>query len=73
MYTHSEVCTLFDIPETKPAPEWKPYAIRKTKIEMFVNGKRFFVFGGAYECSSCGFGIDIQPPGNSCPRCEAHK
>lgn len=70
--SHTEMCRLFNAPEFQPAPDWKPYAVTRTRIEVWLEGREHTLkWGGAHECSRCGFGISIQPPGDSCPRCGA--
>jgi len=69
--SHVEICEALDVPAFQPAPRWKPYAVQATMIEIRVEGKRVMGWGGAMRCGVCGYGIDIPPEGDECPRCHA--
>lgn len=70
--THAEICDVLGVEHSAPAPDWLPYAVRMTKVEIAVNGRRTKVYGGAMRCGGCGFGVDIRPgPGTQHPEPEA--
>lgn len=69
---HAEICDVLGVEHSAPAPDWLPYAVRMTKVEIAVNGRRTKVYGGAMCCGGCGFGVDIRPgPGTQHPEPEA--
>ena len=59
--THAELCDLFGLARTSPAPHWLPYAVQCTRVEIVVDGRRVSNYGGAMQCGSCGYGVDIRP------------
>jgi hypothetical protein len=80
--THDEIVAFLGIPKSKPAPDWLPYAVRATRVEVLVDGERLAVWGAGMRCGQCGFGVDMLPgPGSGtqhpepsallrCPKCE---
>lgn len=76
--SHKEMCEMFEIPRSMPAPNWTSYAVQLTVIELVVDGIRRIKYGGAMECGACGFVISMMPdehttpkarPDGGCPRC----
>lgn len=67
--SHAEICELLKIDDSSPAPRWTPYAVKKTIVEILVNGERVQIYGGGMRCGICDYGIDIHPEGDSCPNC----
>ncbi|MDD2444116.1 MAG: hypothetical protein PHS52_06425 [Desulfotomaculaceae bacterium] len=69
MIDHKVVCRLLNIPENIPVPGYKPYAVKKTKITVFVEGEAKFSYGGNIVCGKCGHEFDTKPEGDYCPNC----
>jgi hypothetical protein len=70
-FTHEEMCEMFGLPRTVPAPHWTPYAVRNTVIEVLSDSKCIAVFGGAMECGKCGFGLSMPPDEHTTPKANA--
>lgn len=70
---HKQACEFFGVPDRQPAPQWKPYAVQCTSIEVLVQRGRYMeriiLFGGGMRCGQCDYGIDITPDGEVCPKC----
>lgn len=71
---HKTACEFFRVPEYQPRPDWKPFAVQKTIIDVYAQTapgatERVILFGGGFCCGRCGYGIDIRPDGDSCPKC----
>lgn len=78
--SHKDLCDALGIsPRNRPRPDWLPYAVQSTRVEILVNGIRTQVWGGGMRCGGCGFGLDIRPGPNTqhpepeallaCPKC----
>jgi hypothetical protein len=66
--THKQMCEMLGAREHAPSPEWLPYTVRKTKLEVYVDGDRRHVFGGSHVCGTCGFGVDMIPDEHTTPK-----
>lgn len=69
---HERLCKVLGIEVSSPRPDWLPYAVQLTRIEVYVSGSRRMVYGGAMVCGRCEFGVSMKPgPGSSHPEPEA--
>lgn len=68
--SHKDICEYLRIPRQQVTKY--PWIVRATVIHIFVEGDRKFCFGGATECSKCGYGVDGLGDKSKCPKC-GHK
>ncbi|MGN6206029.1 MAG: hypothetical protein ACTHNC_14070 [Humibacter sp.] len=60
-HTHQDACEFFGVPRYSPRPDYLPYAVQATVIEVYVNGARKVVWGGGMRCGQCNYGVDVKP------------
>ena len=66
---HTQICQALNVERHHSLPTWKPYAVQLTKVEILVEGTRMICWGGGIRCGKCGYGIDIKPEVDVCPKC----
>ena len=67
--SHAQICEALEVEPSHPLPTWKSYAVQLTSVDIMVEGDRILHYGGGVRCGRCGFGIDVKPEVDVCPKC----